>query len=148
MCPREEVHNFALPWRVDLLIFVDNHLDNAMENAIKEALYDIFNVEARSYTIGSITHTETSESELENGVADVKYVDDGKNHNLERDYLSEEDYYHKEVQDVGFDYVLFVGVFDDYYRHSRAHLIFLSSCCLWGIFPHFLHLEWILHYYH
>lgn len=97
MCPREEVHNFALPWRVDLLIFVDNHLDNAMENAIQEALYDIFNVEARSYTIESITPTETSESELENGVADVKYVDDGKNHNLERDYLSEEDYYHKEV---------------------------------------------------
>ena len=95
-CPREDVYNLSLPWRVDLLVFVDN-LDDAIESSIKEALYDIFNRETKSYTIESITPTETSESELENGVADVKYVDDGKNHNIERDYLSEEDYYHKEV---------------------------------------------------
>lgn len=96
-CPREDIHNLSLPWRVDLLIFVDNHLDDAMDTAIQETLYDIFNREVKTYTLESITPTEVSESELENGVADVKYVDDGKRHNLERDYLSEEDYYHKEV---------------------------------------------------
>lgn len=96
-CPREDIHNLSLPWRVDLLVFVDNSLDGSMDTAIQEALYDIFNREVKSYTIDTITPTETSESELENGVADVKYVDDGKNHNIERDYLSEEDYYHKEV---------------------------------------------------
>ncbi len=96
-CPREDVYNLSLPWRVDLLIFVDNHLDGTMETAIKEALYDIFNREVKSYTIETIIPTETSDTELENGVSDVKYVDDGKNHNIERDYLSEEDYYHQEV---------------------------------------------------
>ena len=96
-CPREDVYNLSLPWRVDLLIFVDNHLDDAMETAIKEALYDIFNREAKSFNIESITPTETSDTELENGITDVMYVDDGKKHNLERDYLSEEEYYHNEV---------------------------------------------------